>query len=178
MWRYFYWDDVDRLLSWNTISLYLWSSSSLFSAFKSDRTVFVRDASLTGSSSSSITLKSVCAAYTARWYFCLACCTVCNNLTPLSLLSFTICSAPFSHLSLSLSPSIATLVCCFLQCPHGGASHHYFFLLISTFHHHSSIFSPSLSFFSFLSRLSLSLSLSLSVWWPIRMVFTVRLISM
>lgn len=46
------------------------------------------------------------------WYkevvFCLACCTVCNNLTLFSLLSFTICLAPFSH----LSPSTVTFVFC------------------------------------------------------------------
>lgn len=64
--------------------------------------------------------------HTKRWYFCPACCTVCNNLTLLSLLSLTICLASFSH----LSPSIVTLVCCFLQCPHGGASHHFFFVCL------------------------------------------------
>lgn len=77
--------------------------------------------------------------------------------------------SPFFLFSLSqsgtvfppLSPSIVTLFFnFFLQCPHGGASHPFCF---STFHHRSSVPSSSPFFLSFLSRLSLSVSLSLSV---------------
>lgn len=105
--------------------------------------------------------------------FCPACCTVCNNLTlSFSFLSFTICSAPSSHLPLSFSPflslslpQIVTLVCCFLQCPHGGASHHFFVLFgLSTTAPPPLSFLPSFLSFSFPPSSLVSLSLSVMAY--------------
>lgn len=84
--------------------------------------------------------------------FCLACCTVCNNLTLFSLLSFTTIwhsPPPPPHL---FCPLVAFL-CCSAQRPHGGASHLFCFAFLPlTFHHRSSVLSP------FLPLLSVSLS--------------------
>lgn len=88
--------------------------------------------------------------------FCPACCTVCNNLTLLFLLSFTICSALFP-LSLNHHSSVYSP-----QWPHGGASHRP--CSVSTLHHHSSVLPPlALLLLLFLSSLSFCLSLSLSL---------------
>lgn len=83
--------------------------------------------------------------------FCLACCTVCNNLTLFSLLSFTICLALFSpHLF---------LYCCSYLLFYATATRwritplFLLFCFVSlTFHHCSSLLSP------FLPLLSVSLS--------------------
>lgn len=82
--------------------------------------------------------------HTKRWYFCPACCTVCNNLTLLSLFSL---SQSVWHRFPIFPPSIVTLLCCFLHCPHGGASHHFFpfcfVLFVLTSHHRSFFYSLS-----------------------------------
>lgn len=58
--------------------------------------------------------------------FFLACCTVCNILTLLSLFSFTICLAPFSHLFLQSS--------LFSFCnAHMVAHHTFFFVFVWSF---------------------------------------------
>lgn len=87
--------------------------------------------------------------------FCLACCTVCNNLTLLSLLSFTICLALFSHLSLSLSQLSLLFV---IFCNAHMVAHHtiLWFCFDST--------PPLLSTSSFSCLLSLSLSRSPSLY--------------
>lgn len=77
---------------------------------------------LTSWSSNSNTLKSV-HLYTKRWYLVLHVAR-CVIISPFfSLLSLTISLAPFSHLPITFS------ICCFLLCPHGGASLHYFLVL-------------------------------------------------
>lgn len=86
--------------------------------------------------------------------FCLACCTVCNNLTLFSLLSFTtIWHSPPPPTSFFVLSSL--FLSCSAQRPHGGASHLFCFVFSSvswTFHHRSSVLSP------FLPPLSVSLS--------------------
>ncbi len=82
--------------------------------------------------------------------FCLACCTECNNLTLLSLLSFTIFLAPF----LTSLPPLSLLFV--LLCNAHMVAHHTIFLFRfpSTFHHSS--LCPCLSSFPFSSPSSLS----------------------